>query len=83
MVEQDDRHMGGEAAARELTPEAFDGAFRDVPIWGAKQIASIAGVSPETVRRSWAKDPASPVRRIGGRLVVFAGELQRWLRGAA
>lgn len=83
MVEQAGRQEREVGSAHDLTPEHFDKVFRDIPIWGAKQIASVAGVSPETVRRSWAKDPASPVRRIGGRLVVFAGELQRWLRGAA
>lgn len=52
----------------------------DWPLWGAKQIANLAGVSPQTVRRSWAKDPANPVRRVGGRLFAWRGELMDWLR---
>lgn len=51
----------------------------DLPLWGAKRIANAAGVSAQTVRRSWAKDPTVPVRRIGGRLFAWRGELMDWL----
>lgn len=83
MVEQDDRHVGGEAAARELTPEAFDGVFRDRKLWGAVEIGGAAGVSPQTIRRSWAKRPDAPIRRVGGRLFAWRGELLAWLRARA
>lgn len=62
-----------------LTPEVFDQAFRTTPIWGAKAIGQEAGVSAETVRRSWPRDPVCPVRRIGGRLVVYREDLRAWL----
>lgn len=55
----------------------------DLPLWGAKRIANAAGVSAQTVRRSWAKDPANSVRRVGGRLFAWRGELIDWLRDAS
>lgn len=58
-------------------------ARADLPLWGAKRIANAAGVSAQTVRRSWAKDPANPVRRVGGRLFAWRGELINWLRAAS
>lgn len=66
--------------AAELTPDAFDRVFPSPPIWGAKSIGQEAGVSAETVRRSWPRDPACPVRRIGGRFVVYPEDLRAWLR---
>lgn len=67
-----------------VSPQRFDALIAaSLPrhLWGAKAIATAAGVSPETVRRSWADDPECPVRKVGGRLYATRTELATWLAG--
>lgn len=82
-IEERDERPVEASEAGGLTPEAFDQAFEEMPLWGGKRIASVAGVSVETVRRSWAKDPTSPIRRVGGRLCTWPSDLRQWLRARA
>ncbi len=67
------------------TPEVFDavvrGPVKPPHLWGAQAIAAAAGVSAETVRRTWAPDPACPIRKCGGRLYAVRDELLAWIAG--
>lgn len=64
-----------------LDAQRFDelvAAARPEHLWGAEAIAAAAGVCADTVRRSWAKLPSSPIRRVGGRYFTTRTELFAW-----
>lgn len=67
-----------------LDPATFDALAAPRPgdrrLWGAKEIAAVGGVSEQTVRRSWAADPAIPVQKRGARYYALRSELLGWLR---
>lgn len=44
-------------------------------LWGADTIARRIGTSADFVRDTLAKEPGSPVRKIGGRYSAIEGEL--------
>lgn len=51
-------------------------------LWGAASIAAAAGVSEDTIRRSWSRLPDVPIRRCGGRYFALRSELIAWMKGA-
>ncbi len=53
--------------------------LQDDALWGAKSIASFAGVGVDTIY-AWALDPDVPVYKPGGRYFAIRSELLTWLR---
>lgn len=49
-------------------------------LWTAGAIAQRVGCSGDFVRNVLAKEPGSPVKRMGTRLYAFEGDLLTWLR---
>lgn len=73
---------------RTISPARFDAIFTagSMPsmLCGAVEIARATGgvVSAATIRRTWAPDPDSPVKKVGGRYIADRRRLLAWLRGA-
>jgi hypothetical protein len=53
-------------------------AWNSGRLWGAKLIASVAGVSVDTVPR-WAELPDCPIKKCGGRYFVRRAALVAWM----
>lgn len=67
-----------------IDPQRFDeivASAKSEHLWGAPAIATAAGVSEDTIRRSWSKRPGAPIRRVGGRFFALRSELVAWLQG--
>lgn len=51
----------------------------DRPLWGLPQIAQVAGVGIDTVRR-WHLETDAPISKPGGRYFTMRRALMQWLR---